>query len=260
MKAAESMTGNQEGAGCALAASVGQPNSAACAGAQKQADWVPGELARMYSNPQRPDRALRALKAALPGYFSFNIEDVPRFYWETLFPRPWWSDLRTGASLEGLDPYLVASLIRQESEFNPGAVSGANAYGLMQLLPPVAKSMAHDLRVKHWSQAQITNPQMNLRLGTHYFRKLVDKYNGQVEYALAAYNAGEDRVKDWQANGSYRDIYEFVESIPFTETREYVQAIMRNAAIYAQLYKQAGASAPAVSTATVGVHKADFER
>jgi soluble lytic murein transglycosylase len=241
MKAAESAGNGQEGVG-----------------GQRQADWVPGELARMYSNPQRPDKALRALKQALPGYFSFNLSDVPRFYWETLFPRPWWGDLRAGASVEGLDPYLVASLIRQESEFNPGAVSGANAYGLMQLLPQVAKSMAHDLRVKHWSQTQITNPQMNLRLGTHYFRKLVEKYNGQVEYALAAYNAGEDRVKDWQSNGNYRDIYEFVESIPFTETREYVQAIMRNAAIYSQLYKQDGAAT--VNTAGAQVKKASVAR
>ncbi len=199
--------------------------------------WVPGELARLYLNQQRPDRALRALKSSLPGYFTYNIDDVPRFYWETLFPRPWWSDLRADASVEGLDPYLVASLIRQESEFNPSAVSGKDAYGLMQLLPSAGKSMARDLRIRRWSESSLTNPQMNIRLGTHYFRKLIDKYNGQVEYALAAYNAGENRVEDWRSAGQYRDIYEFVESIPFTETREYVEAIQRNAMIYSQLYE-----------------------
>jgi soluble lytic murein transglycosylase len=199
--------------------------------------WVPGELARMYLAQQRPDRALRSLKSSLPGYFAYDIQDVPRFYWETLFPRPWWTDLRAYAGVEGLDPYLVASLIRQESEFNPAAVSNANAYGLMQLLPSAGKSMAKDLKMRHWNASTLTNPDMNLRLGTHYFRKLIDKYNGQVEYALAAYNAGDNRVDDWRSAGNYRDIYEFVESIPFTETREYVQAIRRNAMIYAQLYK-----------------------
>jgi soluble lytic murein transglycosylase len=205
--------------------------------AEDNGAWVPGEQARMYLSMQRPDRALRALKASLPGYFTYDIGDVPRFYWETLFPRPWWPDLRAYAATEHLDPYLVASLIRQESEFNPSAVSSANAYGLMQLLPSAAKSMAKDLRIRHWNESSITDPRMNLRLGIHYFSKLVQKYNGQVEYALAAYNAGDNRVEDWRANGQYRDIYEFVESIPFTETREYVQAIQRNAMIYAELYK-----------------------
>ena len=162
---------------------------------------------------------------------------MPRFYWETLFPRPYWNELRAYSTVEGLDPYLVASLIRQESEFNPSAVSDANAYGLMQLLPSVAKSMAKELKIRHWKQSEITNPQMNLRLGIHYFRQLVNKYNGQVEYALAAYNAGDSRVDDWRSSGQYRDIYEFVETIPFTQTREYVQAIQRNAIVYAQLYK-----------------------
>ncbi len=201
------------------------------------ATWVPGELARLYLGMNRQDRALQSLKHTLPGYFAYDIPEVPRFYWETLFPRPFWADLRADASQEGLDPYLVASLIRQESEFNPSAVSGANAYGLMQLLPSAAKSMAKDLHIRHWKESEITDPRMNLRLGTHYFRKLIKKYDGQVEYALAAYNAGDNRVEDWRSAGKYGDIYEFVESIPFTETREYVEAIQRNAMIYAELYK-----------------------
>ena len=78
-------------------------------------------------------------------------------------------------------------------------------------------------------------PNTNLELGTLYFRQLVDQF-GTVEYALAAYNAGADRVQDWKTSADYRDTAEFVESIPFTETREYVQAIVRNAALYRQIY------------------------
>jgi soluble lytic murein transglycosylase len=78
-------------------------------------------------------------------------------------------------------------------------------------------------------------PKVNLQLGTRYFREMVDKF-GALEYALAAYNAGSDRVEDWMALGKYRDSQEFVESIPFTETREYVQAILRNENVYRQLY------------------------
>jgi soluble lytic murein transglycosylase len=77
---------------------------------------------------------------------------------------------------------------------------------------------------------------VNLQLGTRFFRGTVDHFGGSIEYALAAYNAGDDRVEEWLGQGKYRDAQEFVESIPFTETREYVQAILRNASVYRQLY------------------------
>jgi soluble lytic murein transglycosylase len=130
---------------------------------------------------------------------------------------------------------MVASLIRQESEFNPNAVSNKNALGLMQLLPKVGKGVAKQQKLKHFSAPQLFTPNINLQLGTKYFRSMVDEFGG-FEYALAAYNAGDDRVHDWQSQGKYRDVQEFVESIPFTQTREYVQAIMRNANVYRQLY------------------------
>jgi soluble lytic murein transglycosylase len=163
---------------------------------------------------------------------------MPEWAWNILFPKPYWNDLTRYASANRLDPYLVASLIRQESEFNPQAVSRANAWGLMQLLPPVGKKLAKEVKLRRFNQEQLTNPTINLQLGTRYFRQMVDSFGGQVEYALAAYNAGSDRVKTWQAQGPYRDVHEFVESIPFTETREYVQAIMRNATVYRLLYSR----------------------
>jgi len=130
----------------------------------------------------------------------------------------------------------VASLIRQESEFNAGAISHANAVGLMQLLPKTGKTVAKQVKFKGYTAPQLYTPAVNLELGTRYFKDMVDKYNGQLEYALAAYNAGSDRVGDWLGQGHYRDAQEFVESIPFTETREYVQAILRNASVYRKLY------------------------
>lgn len=200
--------------------------------------YAKAEIARVYLKEDRPDRALQSLKHAIPGYFSEDIMDMPQWAWDILFPKPYWSDLTHYAIANGLDPYLVASLIRQESEFNPQAVSSANAWGLMQLLPPVGKSLAREVRMRHYNQDQLTNPAVNLQLGTRYFKHMVDTFGGQVEYALAAYNAGADRVKTWQAQGPYRDIHEFVESIPFTQTREYVQAIMRNATVYRLLYSR----------------------
>jgi soluble lytic murein transglycosylase len=197
--------------------------------------WGPAESAKLYVETGHYDQAIELMKHSAPNYFALDIPDLPRTYWEALFPKAYWNDLRRSATANGLDPYLVASLIRQESEFNPNAVSRANAVGLMQLLPKTGKLVAREVKLKRYSASQLYTPAVNLELGTRYFRGMVDKF-GSFEYALAAYNAGSDRVEEWLAQGKYRDPQEFVESIPFTETREYVQAILRNASVYKQLY------------------------
>jgi soluble lytic murein transglycosylase len=198
--------------------------------------WGPAETAQLYVETGHYDQAIELMKHSAPNYFALDIPDLPRKYWEALFPRAYWSDLKHSSSANGLDPYLVASLIRQESEFNPNAVSRANAVGLMQLLPKTGKAVAKQVKMKGYAASQLYTPAVNLQLGTRYFRGMVDKFGGSFEYALAAYNAGSDRVEDWLSQGKYRDPQEFVESIPFTETREYVQAILRNASVYKQLY------------------------
>jgi soluble lytic murein transglycosylase len=205
------------------------------AAAQDGGSWAPAETARLYVETGHYDRAIEYMKRASPNYFALDIPDLPRKYWEVLFPKAYWSDLKQDSEANGLDPYLVASLIRQESEFNPYAVSRANAVGLMQLLPKTGKLVAKEEKMKRYNASQLYTPAVNLQLGTRYFRGMVDKF-GSFEYALAAYNAGSDRVEEWLGQGKYRDPQEFVESIPFTETREYVQAILRNASVYKQLY------------------------
>ena len=198
--------------------------------------WLLGEQARLYVEAGNYRMAIETLKRAIPGYFSVDLNQLPRPVWQNLFPRPFWEDLKKHALLNQLDPFMVASLIRQESEFNPAALSPANAMGLMQLLPHVGKGVAKEEKIKHFSTNELFVANLNLQLGTRYFKHMVDHYHGQVEYALAAYNAGADRVDDWRSSGDFKDVEEFVESIPFTETREYVQAIMRNAVLYRLLY------------------------
>jgi soluble lytic murein transglycosylase len=207
------------------------------AGTSTGPSWEMVEIARMYTGAGEYYRALQALKHAISGYFAMDVNALPQPYWEGLFPRPYWESLRRYSEANGLDPYLVASLIRQESEFNPTVVSHANAYGLMQLLPKTGKGTAKEVGLHNYKTDSLLDPAINIELGTKYFREMVDHFGGQVEYALAAYNAGSSRVEDWRSSGNYRDIEEFVESIPFTETREYVQAIVRNAEVYKQVYK-----------------------
>ncbi len=204
----------------------------------KNANWATLEIARIYGESGQYHRALRFMKSAVPSYFAIDISALPRQYWDYLFPRPYWTEVRRFAMENQLDPYLVLALIRQESEFNPGAVSRSNALGLMQLLPVTGRQTARELRMRAFRTENLLVPNTNLQLGTHYFSTMLQHYNGQVEYALAAYNAGPNRVQDWLGGGNYHEIAEFVESIPFTETREYVQSIIRNAQIYRRLYPQ----------------------
>jgi soluble lytic murein transglycosylase len=144
----------------------------------------------------------------------------------------------------------VASLIRQESEFNPSVVSYANAWGLMQLLPSTGKQMAKEEGIKNFQTFQLLDPEMNIRLGCRYLREMLSGLGGVQEYALAAYNAGDYRVVDWEAAGPYSGIDEFIESIPFTQTREYVEAILRNEEMYRAIDESASSQSKAGMTAS----------
>ena len=198
--------------------------------------WGALAQAEIFSSYGETTRALQSMKHSGLSFFALPLDEVPTIYWKLLFPQPYWNALMEDSQKNNLDPYLVASLIRQESEFNAGVVSPANAWGLMQLLPSVGKSMAKKQGVRGFKPNDLLNPDVNLRLGTANLKMVLDRFGGQPEYALAAYNAGDVPVRQWMASGDYKDIPEFVESIPYTETRDYVQAILRNREIYRALY------------------------
>ncbi len=201
------------------------------------AQWGALAEAEIYASFGESDRALRALKRSDIPFFSLPLQEVPAIYWQLLFPRPYWQALESDALAQGLDPYLVAALIRQESEFNPAAVSPMKAYGLMQLLPSVGRSLARNDGQRRFQTSELLDPLVNLRLGTQDLRRSINEYGGQIEYALAAYDAGDTPVRRWIALGGYQDMPEWVESIPYSETRNYVEAILRNRALYRQVYE-----------------------
>jgi soluble lytic murein transglycosylase len=191
------------------------------------------ELARTANTPHE---RLHNIKSAAPDYLAMSLEDAPPAFWQLLFPLPYEKDLVRNAKLENLDPYMVAALIRQESEFDPQALSPKHAYGLTQVEPATGRALARRAGIKRFSNRSLFQPAINLRLGACYLRGLLDQWGGQWEQALASYNAGKSRVNDWITWNQYQEPAEFVESIPFTETREYVEAVMRNATVYRQLY------------------------
>jgi soluble lytic murein transglycosylase len=139
---------------------------------------------------------------------------------------------------------VAAGLIRQESTFQADAVSPKDAVGLMQVLPKTGKLLARQLKVRY-TKNKLFEPDFNLQVGMVYVSGLL-RWSGAPEYALAAFNAGEDRIAAWRAERNYEEIPELVESIPFTETRDYVQIVLRNAEVYRMIY---GSNVPTPSTA-----------
>jgi soluble lytic murein transglycosylase len=190
-------------------------------------------------------RALRVMKSFSADYLSLQLDKAPAKFWQMLFPLPYKDDLFVNARERGLDPYDVAALIRQESEFNPAAKSRADAYGLMQLRPATGRMLGRGQGMKTVPTSLLLNPGVSIRLGTEYLRQQLVNWDGDLFRTLAAYNAGPGRVHQWlQWRSDYKEPAEFVESIPFTETREYIQAVLRNADIYRELYAGKSALTP----------------
>ncbi len=159
-----------------------------------------------------------------------------------LYPLGYWAEVQAAAHTRGVDPFLVQALIRQESLFDPDAVSPADARGLMQLLPATAHRLVTEIG---WTPPRpgvhppLHRPDTNVELGTALLARLLDRYGGARDKALAAYNAGEDAVAKWERRYAGREPDEFVELISFRETRDYVKAVLRNYRVYRSLYTAA---------------------
>lgn len=140
------------------------------------------------------------------------------------------------ARRRGLDPFMVAGLIRQESMFNPIAVSPAGAVGLMQVMPATGQMLARRAGIASFNAAMLRQPEINVQLGTLFLADLQGRYRGNLTEMFAAYNAGPGRVTRWRSLPEAWDEELFAERIPFAETREYVKIVRFNAQLYRMLY------------------------
>ena len=201
-----------------------------------QANVYAFELAKLATARDAPDQALHYIKTYAPGYLYMPLDQAPAQFWQMAFPLPYRESIDAHSHEQSVDPFLVAALIRQESEFNVAVISHANAYGLMQLLPATGKDLAHRSGIRSFNASQLLTSDRNIQLGTQYVRSLLNSFGGQEEYVLASYNAGPGRAKLWQTWGPFREQAEFIETVPFHETRGYVQVVLRNADIYRRLY------------------------
>lgn len=178
---------------------------------------------------------INAMKRAYPQWMAAGGETLPIEIQKVVFPLEYWPLLRKHAAARGLDPYLVAALVAQESTFDPVIRSSANAVGLMQVLPSTGRQFAKRLKIPRFTPARLTDPETNVRLGTAIFAESLRKFGG-VHYALAAYNAGEHRVTEWRRERPDLPQDEFIDDIPFPETQNYVKRILGTAEDYRRLY------------------------
>jgi soluble lytic murein transglycosylase len=202
-------------------------------------------IAKIFRAKNDNVQALNYLKKSYPDYSQMKPEEMRPDEWDVFYPLQYWDIIKQESRARSLDPYQVAGLIRQETVFNPRAVSSARAYGLMQLVVPTAITTAKRAGVdRAITMDALFEPRLNVQLGTAYFKDQIDKY-GRIEYVAAAYNAGPARVVQWRAALPLQ-IDEWQEAVPFRETRLYIQGVVRNTLQYRRLYDDNGNFRPEV--------------
>lgn len=151
---------------------------------------------------------------------------------DMIFPNPYFETVSQAASRFGVSVEFIYSIMRQESSFNPQARSQMDAFGLMQLLPEVARRSAEANSIEYSNPDDLYEPHINIPLGSAHLRELWDKYNGEIILAVASYNASEKAILTWLQTRYRGDTLEFIEDIPYDETRDYVKLVMRNLITY----------------------------
>jgi soluble lytic murein transglycosylase-like protein/TolA-binding protein len=197
-------------------------------------------LADLYVQAGQPFSANNILQKRFRDFVRHGGTGVPHRFWEILFPLQYWDTIKAEGEKRQLDPYLIASIIRQESGFDPSTVSNAGAVGIMQIMPAEATAIATAAGIAPPTREQLFDARANIAVGAAELAQKLAKENGNPILAIAAYNAGEDAVGKWLAQTPVDDVDLFVESIPYAETRLYVKTVSRNRFEYRRIYENAG--------------------
>ncbi|HUP50234.1 MAG TPA: transglycosylase SLT domain-containing protein [Thermoanaerobaculia bacterium] len=194
-------------------------------------------LADVYVQGAEPFRATGILQRHFRQFVRHGGENVPRRFWEILYPLSYWEAIEREAQRRELDPYLLAAIIRQESGFEPTVVSSAGAVGLMQIMPNEAPRIASIAGLDAITREQLFDPHENIAVGAAEYSQKLSRMRANPILAIAAYNAGEEAVGRWIARTPIGDPDLFVESISYAETRLYVKTVTRNRFEYRRIYE-----------------------
>ncbi|OGW43573.1 MAG: hypothetical protein A2132_05890 [Nitrospirae bacterium RBG_16_43_11] len=192
-------------------------------------------LASIFSSLGEYNRAMHTIRPYIPSLNADKGYGSDNRLWPLVYPAGY-SDLITKHAVRsGLDPFLVYAIIREESWFNKEAVSPAGALGLMQLMPGTAKRMAKE---SYAGRESLFDPAVNIELGTKFLSQRLIQFDGNIFLAIASYNAGPEAVERWMNKLDGVELDEFIEDIPYKETREYVKKVFRSYMEYNRLYKE----------------------
>ncbi len=170
-------------------------------------------------------------------YLDGETRETPQDFWLLAYPQGYWDSIVSYSRKYGQDPFFIAAIIRAESQFYAQALSPAGARGVMQIMPSTGEWVARAIKMPGFDRGKLFDSDTAINLGTWYISHLMKRFKGDALFAAAAYNAGPDAVVSWlvrNGRGTERD--EFVESIPFSETRGYVKKVLRNYAEYKRIY------------------------
>lgn len=199
-------------------------------------------LADLYVQAGEPFKANTILQRKFRQYVRHGGSGVPARFWQILYPRNYWETIREEAKKRKVDPYLLTSIIRQESGFEPTIVSNAGAVGLMQIMPHEAPRIASAAGLEGITRDALFDPRRNIAVGAAEYTQKLALMKGDHLLAIAAYNAGEEPVGRWLAQNANQDVDIFVESIPYAETRLYVKTVSRNRFEYRRIYESSTVS------------------
>jgi soluble lytic murein transglycosylase len=191
-------------------------------------------------------------------YLEAPLDKTPEDLWLLAYPQAYWDSIQTYAKKYKQDPYFVAAIIREESQFNTEAQSPVGARGLMQVMPSTGAQVAKQIKAPGFDRDKLFDSDTSIMIGTWYIGRLMKRFKGDPLFVAAAYNAGPEAVAQWlKQNGNSKDREAFVESIPYMETRGYVKKVMRNYAEYKRIYGRTADIAPLSKVDTLGAAVTD---
>jgi soluble lytic murein transglycosylase len=202
-------------------------------------------LADYYAQAGEPFKALSLLQTHFRDVIRHGAVGVPRRFWEIFYPRPYWDAFVREGTRQEIEPQRLTAIARQESGFEPTVVSSAGAVGLMQIMPAEAEHIAATGGIAGTvTREALFDPETNIAVGAAELAQKVRAMNGNLVHAIASYNAGDEAVSRWIAQSTTGDIDQFIESIPFSETRLYVKNVTRNYFEYSRIYGTAATEGP----------------
>ncbi len=198
------------------------------------------DIARLFVEIGDYHKVQRIIIKGFQEYLREDMSQANNEIWRFSFPTGFSDHVRVNAEMNSLNPYLVHAIIREESSYKMDAVSRAGAIGLMQLMPTTGRNMSKQTGFKDYSTLSLYRPDVNIVLGSLYLKMLVEDYKGNVSLAVASYNAGPNAVSTWISRYGLGEMDEFIEKIPYSETRNYVKKVLRSYEIYERLYGTVG--------------------